>query len=277
MNLRKITSLTLLVSFLVLMLTSVVLYIEPSGRVAYWSGWSLWGLSKAQWGAQHLNSGVLFLLAVCLHVYYNFNAITAYLKNRLKKPTLFTPAFNISVLVTLLVCLGTYLEVPPFSTVVNIGEAITDRANAKYGEPPYGHAELSSLKSFARRVDLDLEQATKLLRDNNIKFASDKEKIIDIARANNITPQSLFDIMKPATVNKEGASFPSEPPPGFGRKTLAEVCAEYKLHIPDITRALKKNNIGTDLEETVKELAAQSGSDPHTIFEIIHGAAQKEQ
>jgi len=276
MNLRKITSLTLLVSFLVLLLTSVVLYIEPSGRVAYWSGWSLWGLSKPQWGAQHLNSGVLFLLAGALHIYYNFNAITAYLKNRAKKLTV-TPAFNVSVLITLLVCLGTYFEIPPFSTVVDLGSAITDRANAKYGEPPYGHAELSSLKSFARRVELDLEQTKKLLAEAGISVASDTEKILDIARANNITPQALYDIIKPAKVRMEGSTFPDEPPPGFGRKTLAEVCTEYKLHIPTVTRALKKKGITPDLNKTIKDLAQSSGMEPMSVFEIIHDAVVAEE
>ncbi|RLB96386.1 MAG: hypothetical protein DRH90_24660 [Deltaproteobacteria bacterium] len=50
MNMKKITSLTSLISFLVLLLNSVVLYIVPHGRVANWADWRLWGLSKTDWG-----------------------------------------------------------------------------------------------------------------------------------------------------------------------------------------------------------------------------------
>ena len=39
MNLRKITSLTMLVSFVPLVLTNIILYIVPHGRVAYWADW----------------------------------------------------------------------------------------------------------------------------------------------------------------------------------------------------------------------------------------------
>lgn len=51
---RKITSLTAFLSFFMMLLTSVVLYLTPQGRVAYWADWRLLGLSKEQWGAIHI-------------------------------------------------------------------------------------------------------------------------------------------------------------------------------------------------------------------------------
>ena len=46
MNIRRITSLTALLTFILLILTAVILYIVPQGRIAYWANWQLWGLSK---------------------------------------------------------------------------------------------------------------------------------------------------------------------------------------------------------------------------------------
>jgi hypothetical protein len=40
-NIRRIKSLTALLSFILLTITVVVLYIEPQGRVAYWADWHL--------------------------------------------------------------------------------------------------------------------------------------------------------------------------------------------------------------------------------------------
>ena len=85
MKMRKITSLTALVSFLLLILNSVVLYIVPHGRVAYWSDWHLWGLNKTEWGNQHIIIGILFLLALFLHIYYNWKPIVSYLKNKARQ------------------------------------------------------------------------------------------------------------------------------------------------------------------------------------------------
>jgi hypothetical protein len=50
MKIRKITSLTALASFLLLILNSVVLYIVPHGRIAYWSDWLYVGADKDRMG-----------------------------------------------------------------------------------------------------------------------------------------------------------------------------------------------------------------------------------
>jgi hypothetical protein len=58
---RAFTSLCSLVNFIFLLLTAIILYIEPHGRVADWTKWNFLGLKKVQWGNLHLFSGLLFL------------------------------------------------------------------------------------------------------------------------------------------------------------------------------------------------------------------------
>ena len=148
MNIRKVTSMTMLVSFIFLVMTSILLYIVPHGRVAYWSDWHLWGLTKGEWGNLHINLGFLFLFAGLFHIFYNWSPIKSYMKNKSRELRVFTPSFNVALLLSVVVGVGTYLEIPPMSTVINFSESIKDRASEKYGEPLYGHAELSSLKFF---------------------------------------------------------------------------------------------------------------------------------
>ncbi len=276
MNMRKITSLTMLISFVLLVLTSIILYIVPQGRVAYWADWTLWGLSKSQWGDLHINLGFLFLLAGLLHIFYNWNPILAYMKNRAKELKIFTPAFTVSLVLTLVVGIGTLLNIPPMSTVINFGESIKDAAAEKYGEPPYGHAELSSLKLFAKQTDLDLEQAKELLSKAGIKFEGEQQTVLEISKANNMAPKALAEIMKPAKKQIEpGTPFPDSPPAGFGRKTLAAVCTEYSLNIPTIVRELAKKGIQADPEKSFKEIAADNSTDPHALFGILHEVATR--
>ena len=163
MKMRKITSLTAGLSFLLMVLTSIVLYIVPQGRVAYWADWRLWGLSKSDWGNIHINMGFVFLVALFLHIYYNWKAITSYLKDKARRMKVFTPDFNVALIITVIVALGTYFMVPPFSWVITWSEQIKDGAAVKYGEPPYGHAELSSLKTFTQKLNLDLATSMDLL------------------------------------------------------------------------------------------------------------------
>jgi len=69
---KKITSLSLGFSFLIMTYTGLMLFIVPHGRVAYWSDWHLFGLSKSQYGVLHTISIVSFLIFSTLHIYYNW-------------------------------------------------------------------------------------------------------------------------------------------------------------------------------------------------------------
>ena len=189
MKLRKITSLTMFLSFTLLIITSIVLYVVPEGRVAYWSDWRFMGLTKTLWGDIHINLGVLFLFSGLLHLYYNWKPMVTYMKNRAKELKIFTPDFNVALAVTLIFTFGTLLHIPPMSTILNFSAAFKAAGSQKYGEPPYGHAELSSLKMFAKRTGLDLEETQALLKKSNLKFEDESWTLLDIARANNCTPQ----------------------------------------------------------------------------------------
>ncbi len=82
MSMRRVTSLTIFFAFVTMVVTGIVLYIVPQGRVAYWADWRLLGLSKTQWGEIHVAMGLLMLLAGVLHIVYNWKPITTYLKDR---------------------------------------------------------------------------------------------------------------------------------------------------------------------------------------------------
>jgi hypothetical protein len=279
MSIRKITSLTMLIAFALCLLTSTVLYITPHGRVAYWSNWRLWGLGKSQWSELHLNLGILFLLAGFLHIYYNWKPITAYLKDRAKRLRVFTTDFNVALIITLIVGLGTYFHIPPMSTVIAIGESIKDAASIEYGEPPYGHAELSSLKMFAKKVDLDLNKTRELLHRAGIRYEDTAQTIRDIARQNGLSPKQIYEIIKPARrMSTPKHSFlPGSPPPGFGRKKLAEVCTDFDLNLSATIAALSQNGVKSKPAMSIKEIAIQNDVEPMAIFEMIREADGKPQ
>ena len=58
----------------------MILYIVPQGRVAYWADWKFWGLTKTDWGNIHINLGLLFLIALFIHIYYNWKPLINYLQ-----------------------------------------------------------------------------------------------------------------------------------------------------------------------------------------------------
>ncbi len=275
MKIRKITSLTALVSFCLLVITSVILYIVPQGRVAYWADWRLWGLTKTQWGDLHINLGLLFLLSILLHVYYNWKPIVNYLKNKARKIRIFTPEFNVALLLSLAFTVGTLFYVPPFSWVLTFNDTLKEAAEARYGAPPYGHAELSRLKSLAQRTGLDLQKAMAALRARGIRFQGPDQNLQEIAAANGMTPQQLYGIMKAAggkAAAATGADMPAEPPAGIGRKSLAEICRSYGRDLETVRKALEAAGIAAAGDQSLKDIADRNQADPHDVYRLIREA-----
>lgn len=272
MKIRKITSLTAFLSFTLTLLTSIVLYIVPQGRVAYWADWKLWGLSKEEWGAIHINLGFLFLVSLLLHIYYNWKPITSYMKNKAKELKVFTKDFNVALIITLLFTLGTYFDLPPFSTIIDISDSIKESAAKKYGEPPYGHAELSSLKTFTKKMGIDLKTGMTSLRKAGFKVKDENQTLKEIAHINGVSPQKLFIPMQGQAKNRgknKKIKLPDSPVPGTGNMTLADFCHQYNLNMKIIVRSLGEHNIKAKEDMTLKKIAKANSTSPSDIFETI--------
>lgn len=62
-------------SFLGSLVTGMVLYITPPGSVARVNNWTLVGLGKEQWDAQHICFSVVFAAAGLIHLMYNWQSL----------------------------------------------------------------------------------------------------------------------------------------------------------------------------------------------------------
>ncbi|PLX97372.1 MAG: hypothetical protein C0622_13275 [Desulfuromonas sp.] len=272
---RKITSLTALISFVLLMMTSIILYIVPAGRVAYWSGYELWSLSKEDWGEVHINLGVLLLISIILHIFYNWTPMISYMKSKTKQLRIFTADFNIALVLTLVVFFGTLAGIPPMSSIIELGAAISEKANLEYGEPPYGHAEMSPLADFANKVGVDLDAGLAALSTAGIRVESNEQTISEIAESNNVTPQQIYETMRPPVASEEKEAMPETPPGGTGNRTLATLCEMYGLDPQKIVAGLAEEGISAAAGQTMKEIGAANGLDPHGVYDRIYRVTQE--
>jgi hypothetical protein len=201
----------------------------------------------------------------------------SYIKNRAKELDLFTRNFTVALLLTTYVTIGTLFSLPPMNYIIQLGTYFTDSANTRYGEPPYGHAELSSLKMFCGKMRIDLKKAMALLDEAGIEVKDADTTVLDIAQKNNLSPQQLFEIIKTAGHADGGKKdvFPDTPFPGFGAKTIKVICESYNLPQEDILDALRNAGFPADAADTVKEIGNRNNSNPMAVFEVIKKVANK--
>jgi len=262
-----------------MVLTSTILYIVPQGRVANWADWRLWGLSKTDWGNIHINMGLLFLISLFLHIYFNWKPLLSYLKNKARQVKALTPEFNIALAIAAVLIVGTYFWVPPFSWMMSLNTHFKDKGAEKYGEPPYGHAELSSLKTFAKKMNLDLAKSMELLDKAGYPAEESEITLETIARRYNIPPQQIYETIKPAALitppkSESRNALPESAPPGTGNLTLADFCSQFNLNMKWVVRELKKLGIEASEELTLKAIATQNRTSPMDVYEGIKKIAQ---
>ena len=270
MNLRKLTSLTALLSFSVLITSGAVLFLTPQGRVAFWSEWRLWGLTKEAWGAMHILLSLLFLVAGVVHIILNWRPMLSYLRDRTRQMKVVTPEFVAYAVGTTLFVIGPLLGWPPFRWVMDLNTYAKDQGSRTYGEPPYGHAEQSSLQSFAQKTGIDLEKAQALLRIRGISYQGPQERLQDIAKKNHLTPQQVYLAIKPAEIAKAPVlGLPEEVAPGLGRKTLEDLCKEYHLDLARVRTLLEARKLNVKVDQPFRALAESNGLGPHELYAVI--------
>ena len=192
---RKTSSLTLFLSGIMVFISSMVLYVGPPTHVAHFSDWLFAGLTKCQWNALHVMSGLLFIIAMFFHIYFNWNAMLSYMKDRKRKIVLLTRPFVVSLFLTAYVCTGAVLELPPMGQIIEWIRSIKISHVQKYGSPPYGRAENASLANIAGYMGWDAEKCLASLRKNGFRVMSSEQSIKSIGKENGVSTGIILENM----------------------------------------------------------------------------------
>ncbi|MFT7823267.1 MAG: DUF4405 domain-containing protein [Sulfurimonas sp.] len=263
---KKIVSLTLAFSLLVMGSTGIMLYIVPKGKVAYWANWKMFGLTKTQYGDIHITSMILFMVMAVWHIYYNWKPLTSYLKNSAREITLLKKELLIAFSVNLFFVAGTLMGIQPLQTVLDINENIKTYWEDQYGSPPYGHAEESSLQSFAQRIGVSIEKATLLLKKNGITVTNNSQTLLQIAEQNSISPKIIYESLK----SKSNAGAPTVSEVSFlGRRALEELAAMKKINLEKSLILLKEKGFDATPQSRMREAANALGTTPYALYKQL--------
>ena len=142
----------------------------------------------------HLNSGLLFCLAMLIHTYLNWSLLMAYI-NR-KKSSFSVIPLTISLALTLFVCIGGCYDLPPMKQLLEIARASRMASIQQYGTPPYGSAANYPATGVARYMGWNPKKSMTQLTRNHITIESSKQSLNELAKTNHTTIGNLLDIMR---------------------------------------------------------------------------------
>lgn len=268
---EKTVSLTLAFSFLVMSFSGIMLYIVPKGKIAYWADWEMFGLTKTDCGNIHITSMFLFLVAAIWHIYYNWKPLISYIKNEAKEITIFKKELLIAFFINLFFVAATLYELQPIQSLVDINEDIKYYWEKEYGTPPYNHAEESSLKSFTKRMGIELDAAVAALKEKNITLESPEQMLKDIAKKNALSPQQIYEIIKPKESSDTPKTSHTSDVPFLGQKTLQELADMGKIDLKKSLHYIRAKGFEATSQSKMREAADALGTTPFPLYGELKG------
>lgn len=263
---RGFTSLLMFFSFLISLVSGIVLYFPPQGRVANWTHWTFWGLDKETWGALHINSSLVFFIIAILHLYYNWKILWMYIKKKAELAINLKLELGIAAVVAIFVVLGTLYNLQPFATIIKWNDDIKNFwATRAEAEPPIPHAEDLTVTQFCEQLNIPLEKFEQQMNQQGWQFDASSDKISDIAQRYEISPAAIYKLVKRPEQNN-----PQHGIGGWGRKTLQQACDELNLDVNETIKKLAANGVTATKGDLLKTLADQYGMRPLDIVNLIN-------
>ncbi len=261
---RGFVSLLNTFSFIISLISGIVLYFTPQGKIAHWTNWTYWGLDKETWGALHINSSLIFFIIAVFHIYYNWRAITGYIYSRFKKAMNLKLELALALVFSLFIIWASVADIQPFATIIRWNTDIKDYwAYEAENQPPIPHAEEMTVTEFCKQINLDIERFEQSMQRHNWKF-SPEQTIKTIAQNNNISPADIYR----ATQAKQQSNASGQGA-GWGQKSVAQVCNEAGIDVQTGLDRLKSGGITASANDNLRTLASRAQTRPNLVAEII--------
>ena len=257
----------LFIALLMMLVSGVILYISPPGRVANWTDWRMIGLTKRGWQNQHIIFGFSFLILSLFHLFFvNWKAFLSYLKSKTSEGLKSPGELLTIIMLSSLFVIGTYYGIQPFSAVIKFGDAISSSWERQEKQAPVPHAELMTLTQLAEQPGLGGDPAalkTKLEKAG-LNVTSQDQTLAEIATLNGKTAEEVYEFIAPTKTEKHKIQGQ-----GFGKKTLQEIADEGGVSSTSLQLALRQKGIDAKLDSPLKSIAENNKIEMSELRKIL--------
>lgn len=195
---RAFISLLTGVSFVVMSVSGILLYIAPSTRRAAEMDWSIWALSQAQWTALHLSFSALCIIAALAHGWLNRKPLLNYLKIKVRAARWLRWEWLAVVLLAVLTVWGTLRPFEPFTTLLDQHDRFRRPELAQDNSPAETvGSRQTTLEAYCRQMGLNTDRVLDHLTSQGIS-AEKSDTLYAIAERNDLRPGRLRRLIEAA-------------------------------------------------------------------------------
>lgn len=266
-------------SFVGMCITGIILFVVPPGRVANWTGWTIFGLTKHQWQGLHVWFSLVFMVAAVVHLVFNWRCLLSYFQSTVRKHLALRWEWGLSLLLCLVVLAGVLADVGPFASLMAWNESIKHSWDDSERQAPIPHAELLTLTELAGYVDgMTTDALLANLRAHGIAVDSPEQVVGDLAATNNLTPDTLYRMAIGQTQGGHGRGGGGGQGAGlgdggggrgFGRMTVKQYCDEAGIETETAIKKLQEAGLTATETTTIREIADAANVHPSAVRQLL--------
>ena len=191
-ELRKFVSFSSFLTFTLLALSGLTMFLRPEGSIARWTGWEIFWLNKKGWEAVHVALSALFVILATTHIVLNRKALWKYLKDRVAGTFRFgremagAGALVLAVLITAVFLWWPASGLMSLRSSVKEGKGILDVA------PPVLDADMLPLTEIAKIAGVAAPSIVHGLRGLGYQVEGPDDTLEKIAKERGTTPEKLY-------------------------------------------------------------------------------------
>jgi hypothetical protein len=203
-----------------------------------------------------------------------------YLSGKIESALRYKRELLISSIIFIWITVSGIWSLPPLVYVTDLGEAIKNSwVTSPELEPPFGHAELVSLRTFCKKQRIPLDQAMLELSDAGFTVGSPKSTLIEIAQSKRTSGMGVYEVIKKLETKPEamkpGGAWTAETVEetfagtGLGNKTISQIIKEMALNPDNVYQRLKAIGIEAGDDDRLRSLAEKNNTTPIKLMTTI--------
>ncbi|MFC1493064.1 DUF4405 domain-containing protein [candidate division KSB1 bacterium] len=195
---RGFTAFITLLSFIVMTISGLILFIVPKGSVASWTDWTVIGITKTGWEGIHNIFMIVFLISIGMHIFFNWRPLINYFKGKNSTAIRLKRELTLAVLLISFIAAGSVVQIQPFWSVMKLNDLVKDYWKNSSTSPPVSDAEQFTLKELAELTQIPLSVYLSVFEEKKLLMPEGRPTFEEIAQANEKSPEQLYKIISSA-------------------------------------------------------------------------------
>lgn len=241
-NWQIFTSFNLLFSFLIMLLSGLVLYFKPEGSVARWLDWRFLFLTKSNWESLHTIFSFLFTIFAFIHIMkVHLGNFFLYIsrRNHFARRELF-----LALAIFAIVLIGTSLQFKPLQAVYEFGNELSENWKQTYSDPGDEISANSTLREISNYHEVSDSLLAQKLTNAGFSNAETHLTLKQIAAKNDLSPKTAYD-----KISDIKDTLPKTIVNPAGNITISEACFMLKVEMDRMLKFIEKEWGMIDVDE----------------------------